>query len=160
MSTADRFDYLAVPVINILNPAAGSTRGGDTVFVIGTGLDGASRVTFGDGATGEILPGGSDVQQSFRTGAGAAGDTTFTLTTLGGTSNALPFTFIAPPVIGSVNPRDGPEAGGIAVTILGGNLAGAIVRFGVTQATVTFDSDTSLTALAPAGTGVVALTVT
>ena len=60
-----------------------------------------------------------------------------------------------------VTPSTGPPAGGTSVTIAGTDLSGATaVDFGSTPATITADSDTSLTATAPPGTGTVDVTVT
>ena len=61
-----------------------------------------------------------------------------------------------------IAPSTGPPAGGTSVTITGTDLTGATaVGFGSTPATsYTVDSDTSITAVAPAGTGTVDVTVT
>src|SRR5207244_9266102 len=59
-------------------------------------------------------------------------------------------------------PNAGPLAGGSAVAITGTNLGGATsVRFGsVPASSFTVASDTSITAVSPAGTGTVDVTVT
>jgi hypothetical protein len=61
-----------------------------------------------------------------------------------------------------VSPNSGPEAGGTTVTITGTNFTGAsAVKFGSTNATsFTVNSTTSITAMSPAGTGTVDVTVT
>ena len=67
------------------------------------------------------------------------------------------------PTLTSVSPTSGPFTGGTAVTLNGtGFVNGATVLFGtVAAASVTFNSATSLTAVAPAhGTGTVPVTVT
>ncbi|HEX3510029.1 MAG TPA: immunoglobulin domain-containing protein [Solirubrobacteraceae bacterium] len=66
------------------------------------------------------------------------------------------------PAVTEVTPSSGPSAGGTSVTITGGNLEGASeVKFGATAASsFTVNSPTSITATAPAGTGVVDVTVT
>ncbi len=50
---ADRFTYVAPPpVVTAVSPARGSTAGGTTVTISGTGLSGATSVSFGGaGAT-------------------------------------------------------------------------------------------------------------
>jgi probable HAF family extracellular repeat protein len=67
-----------------------------------------------------------------------------------------------PPTVTSVAPTTGSEAGGTSVTITGANLTGATaVDFGATRAPAfTVNSDSSITATAPAGTGTVNVTVT
>ncbi len=66
------------------------------------------------------------------------------------------------PVITALTPDEGPLAGGGAVTITGADLGGAtLVRFGSVAAAITSDSETAITATAPAeAAGTVAVTVT
>ena len=66
------------------------------------------------------------------------------------------------PAVASVSPKLGSHAGGTTVTITGANLSGAsAVKFGANAAaSFTVNSATSVTAVAPAGTGTVDVTVT
>lgn len=66
------------------------------------------------------------------------------------------------PVVEAIDPRVGSTAGGTTVTITGaGFAAGASVAFGSHAATsVTYSSPTSITAVSPAGSGAVDVTVT
>jgi alpha-tubulin suppressor-like RCC1 family protein len=66
-----------------------------------------------------------------------------------------------PPTVTGVAPAEGPRAGGTTVTISGKEFTGAsAVKFGGTAAaSFTVDSDTSITAVSPAGTGTVDVTV-
>jgi hypothetical protein len=77
-------------------------------------------------------------------------------------SDASFTTLPEPPAVTSLSPTSGPEAGGASVTIIGSNLADAsAVRFGTSSArSFTVDSSTQVTAVAPAGTGTVDVTVT
>ncbi len=61
---------------------------------------------------------------------------------------------LAPPTVTSISPTGGSIAGGTSVTITGTNFTGATaVRFGTLDASsFTVDSDTQITAIAPAGT--------
>jgi hypothetical protein len=65
------------------------------------------------------------------------------------------------PTVTGVNPNTGPSAGGTPVTVSGTNLTGASeVAFGVNPATTfTVNSATSITAISPAGSGTVDVTV-
>ena len=64
------------------------------------------------------------------------------------------------PVVDSISPATGSAEGDTAVTLTGINFTGATaVDFGTNSADFTFDSDTEITAAAPAGTGVVDVTV-
>src|SRR5207245_7647279 len=65
------------------------------------------------------------------------------------------------PAVTGLSPGSGPEAGGTAVTIAGVNLSGTTeVRFG-SRAAASFavNSASSITALSPAGTGTVDVSV-
>ena len=65
------------------------------------------------------------------------------------------------PQITSIAPATGLSTGGTSVVISGTNLAGvSAVDFGTNPASITSDSSTSVTAIAPAGTGSVDVTVT
>lgn len=68
---------------------------------------------------------------------------------------------VAPTVTG-IAPGSGPPAGGTQVTITGTELEGAsAVKFGTTSATAfTVNSETQITAFAPAGTGNVPVSIT
>jgi alpha-tubulin suppressor-like RCC1 family protein len=65
------------------------------------------------------------------------------------------------PTVTAISPKLGSHAGGTTVTVTGSNLSGASsVKFGANAASsFTVESATSLTAVAPAGTGVVDVTV-
>ncbi|MGO4615523.1 IPT/TIG domain-containing protein [Nocardia sp. 2YAB30] len=67
-----------------------------------------------------------------------------------------------PPVLTSLTPSFGPEAGLNSVVIAGSGFSGVgplTVRFGTTATTFTIDSNTQITAVAPPGTGTVNVTV-
>jgi alpha-tubulin suppressor-like RCC1 family protein len=79
----------------------------------------------------------------------------------GGGSHSLSFG-PPPPSVSGVSPGSGPQPGGTTVTISGANLAEAsAVHFGTTAASsFTVNSPTSITAVSPAGAGIVDVTVT
>lgn len=65
------------------------------------------------------------------------------------------------PTVTSISPALGPEAGGTEVRIEGTDLAGATaVRFGSNTASFAINTSTSITAIAPPGSGMVDITVT
>ncbi len=99
---------------------------------------------------------------------GLTADTTYhfriVATNPGGTGKGADRTFKTlpnPPTVGNVNPGEGPEGGGTAVTITGTNFSGATaVKFGSSSATsFKVNSATSISAVSPAGTGTVHVTV-
>ena len=71
-------------------------------------------------------------------------------------------TLASGPIVGSIQPREGPAAGGTSVTISGVDFSGAeAVQFGThAAASFTVNSATSITAVSPPGTGSVDVTVT
>ncbi|WP_204249172.1 IPT/TIG domain-containing protein, partial [Nocardia arizonensis] len=86
---------------------------------------------------------------------------TITVTGPGGTSNPVTYVYVVVPTITSLSPTAGPAAGGNSVTINGTGFTGPLtVRFGSTATVFTVNSPTQITAVAPAGTGTVQVTVT
>jgi hypothetical protein len=163
-SAADEFTYVARPVVAAVGPTAGAESGGTNVTIAGTNLAGATLVRFGSAsaASFSINPAGTAIEAESPAGTGVVD---VTIVTPGGTSaisSGDQFSYVPAPSVVSVSPGVGPEAGGTSVTVTGTNLTGAsAVRFGTAAATgVVVNSSTSLTAEAPAGTGVADVTVT
>jgi hypothetical protein len=156
--------------IGSLTPTSGPEAGGTTVLIEGvgfTGMTGASAVQFGShNATSYTVL--RDTQLLAVSPAGS-GTVALVVNSPTGQAAAL-FTYIpemAPPptVITSITPASGPQAGGTTVLIEGlgftGMTGASAVQFGSHNATsYTLLSDTQLLAVAPAGTGMVALVVT
>jgi hypothetical protein len=174
---------VTLPAVTGVSPASGSTVGGSTVTIIGTGLARATVVRFG-GVDGTIISdSGTQITvispprngivtstastadsgaQITRTGAGTVD---ITVTTPFGTSKtavADRFTYTAArPAVTGASPDGGSTAGGTTVTITGTGLAGATgVRFGSAAATITADSSTQITVTTPPGAGTVTITAT
>ncbi|MFD8624670.1 IPT/TIG domain-containing protein, partial [Streptomyces hygroscopicus] len=148
------------PTITNLNPTSGPTTGGNTVTITGTNLTAATSVKFGiNSAT--ILT-NSATQITVSAPAGPPSSVSVTVTTAGGTSNPLPYFYIAAPTVSDLSPHFGPATGSNTVTVFGSNLSlTTAVHFGGNPATaVTVVSDSQLTVTAPAGSGTVAVTVT
>ncbi|WP_158794953.1 beta strand repeat-containing protein [Streptomyces sp. NRRL S-337] len=152
----------SAPALGSLNPASGPTSGGNTVTLNGTNLSGATVVLFGPNAA-TILT-NTATQITVLVPAGSPSSVAVTVTTAGGTSNALTYTYVAAPapVLGSLSPTSGPTSGGNIVTLTGTNLSGAIlVKFGANAATIVTNTGTQITVLVPAGSpSSVAVTVT
>jgi hypothetical protein len=163
-SPADRFTYTG-PLVTKLSKTSGPTAGGGKITIHGTGLNGATSVTFGSTPATGVKVNKKGTQITVKVPAHAAGVVTVTVITPGGSSAATSadqYTYQAPSV-SSVSPTSGPAAGGTKVTVSGVDLAGATgVAFGSTQAaTFTVNSTgTKITVTAPAGThGTVDITV-
>ncbi len=160
--SADQFSYVPAPTVASVSPGAGPTAGGTSVTITGTNLSEATAVKFGSTAAVSVT---ADSATSITAVSPAGtGVVDVSVSTSGGTSKmsaADEFSYVALPTVTEVSPDKGPTAGGTSVTITGKHLNEATaVKFGSTAASsVTADSETSITAVAPAGTGTVDVTV-
>ncbi|HTQ68510.1 MAG TPA: kelch repeat-containing protein [Solirubrobacteraceae bacterium] len=150
--------------------SAGITANGKPIAIASGSDDNLWFSEYGGNRIGRITPSGAASEFSAGiTGAarpigitaGPDGNVWFTEY---GTGRIGRLTLGAPlgPSVGTVKPVEGPGSGGTIVKIKGSNLAGAThVRFGTHDATsFTVSSSTSITAVSPAGTGIVDVTVT
>jgi len=171
--TANNYEFQApgVPTVTGVSPNTGPTAGGTTVTITGTnfvGLDPTGDVTFGGTAAAYIVQNSTTIIATAP--PHAAGTVQVQVTNPSGSSAntaADDFTYGATaPTVTNVNPPSGPIAGGNLVVITGTGFTGvtgaAGVKFGANNATsYTVNSNTQITALAPAGTaGTVNVTVT
>ncbi|WP_067886854.1 IPT/TIG domain-containing protein [Nocardia vaccinii] len=148
-----------MPTITSLSPTSGPTTGGTSVTITGTGFSGPATVQFGGTATTFTIDSATQITAVAPAGTGAV---QVTVTTPDGVSNGISYTYLAVPALHSIDPGQGTTAGGTTVTLTGSGLTGvATVDFGTTPATsFTVDSDTQITAVSPAGTGIVSVVVT
>jgi hypothetical protein len=145
------FTYsVSAPTISSLNPASGSTAGGNSVVITGTNLLAASSVSFG-GTAALSFNINSATQITAVAPARAAGAITLTVTTPGGSATAS-YTYSTTPTITSMTPLTGTTSGAVTVTITGTNFLGATgVTFGgVNASSFTVVSATQVTAVTPA----------
>ena len=157
---AGDFEFLNVPSVTSLTPGTGPDDGGTVVTVIGEGFTGATGVTF-DGLPGTTFTVVSDTEIRVTTPPHAPATVDVVVEHPVADSEAVPFVYVEGTVIDTITPPGGPEDGGTEVTITGACFTGATgVFFGTTPAT-SFEvvSDTEIVAFAPAGTGVVDVTV-
>jgi hypothetical protein len=154
------FFYVGAPVLTSIVPNQGATTGGTTVTLTGTDLSGATAVLFG-GTPATSFTVNSPTQITAVAPAGA-GTVPVTVTTPGGTSNAVTYTYVAAPSLFALSPSQGPTTGGTTVTLTGTGLTTTTaVLFGATPAAFTVLSDTTIAAFAPVGApGPVAVSVT
>ena len=142
-ATASTFDNLS--------PTLGTTDGGTTVTITGTGLSGPDSVTFdGDLAT---IEGSTNTTITVTTPANPAGVVTVEVTMPSGAVGIFTngFTYIAPATFSGRSPASGPTGGGTTVTISGTNLSGALsVQFDGLTASITSNSSTQIVVETPA----------
>ncbi len=149
-TAANAYTYNDPPTITTVNPASGSSTGGQSVTITGTNFTSASAVTFG--GTNASFTVDSSTQITATTPAHVAGAVDVVVTTPDGSATAVnAYTYNDPPTITTVNPASGSSTGGQSVTITGTNFTSAsAVTFGGTTASFTIDSSTQITATTPA----------
>ncbi len=157
------------PTISSLSPVSGSTWGGTTVTLTGTGFGavrGRGSVTFGD-SVATSFESWSDNAIVCITPSHVAGIVDVVVTTDNGLSGtkASVFTYVTPPAVSTLSPSSGPTSGGTSVTITGSDFGGAqgtgSVVFGEVEAiSYTSWSDNQIVCVTPAHTeGVVNVVV-
>ncbi|WP_439623756.1 beta strand repeat-containing protein [Gemmata sp.] len=160
-TAADDYTYITTPTVTALSPIGGLPAGGTSVTITGTGfagLAGTAAVKFGAVNAASYVV-NSNTSITAVAPAGAAGTVDVTVTNVVGTSAntaADDYTYLAIPTITALSPGGGPIAGGNSVVITGTGFAAltgaASVMFGaVNAASYVVNSNTQITAVAPAG---------
>lgn len=157
------YTYLNAPTLTAVSPNQGSSAGGSTVTLTGTGLSGATDVTFG-GVPATSFTVVSATQITAVTPGGLTGAAPVTVTTpAGSTPGTVYYHYLPAPVLTTATPAAGPTSGATLVVLTGSGLTTTTaVLFGATPATsFTVVSDTQVNAVSPAGAaGTVAVTAT
>jgi hypothetical protein len=155
--SADQFTYLstAAPTVTSLGTTSGTAAGGTSITINGTNFTGATAVTFGGIAAASYTV-NSSTSITATTPAETPGVVDVQVTTPSGSSalsssDQFTFTAASNPTITSLGTSSGSTAGGTSVSITGTNLLGTVdVTFGgVSAASVTINSGTSLTVTTP-----------
>ena len=160
-SPADQFAY--GPNVTSVSPNHGPAGGGTSVAITGVNLSNAMAVRFGSvNATSFTVNSATSITAVSPVGTETVDVTVTTKEGTSPTGSADQFTYVPAPTVTEVSPNAGPEGGGTSVSITGTNLTGATtVDFGLGAATsFTVNSQSSITAVAPPGTGSVDVTVT
>ncbi|MGH9763144.1 MAG: beta strand repeat-containing protein, partial [Blastocatellia bacterium] len=144
------------PTVSSVSPTSGSSSGGTSVTVNGTGFQPGASVTFG-GTQSSVITVNNSTLITATTPAHAMGAVDLVVTNSDGQTGTLTggysYTASAPaPTVSSVSPSSGSTAGGTGITITGtGFSAGATVTVGGAAATnVTVSNSTSINAMTPA----------
>ncbi|MGO9322049.1 MAG: IPT/TIG domain-containing protein [Solirubrobacteraceae bacterium] len=146
-SAGPDFTYLAAPKVTSVSPAEGSTAGSTSITLKGTDFVAGAKVTLaGEEATSVVVVSATEI--TAKTPAGAAGKDEVVVVDADGTSSAgAGFTYITPPTVSAISPKEGTTAGGTSVKITGtGFVKGAKVKIGGEATSVTVVSGTEITA--------------
>lgn len=142
------------PTITNISPNSGPTAGSTVVTITGTAFVSVSAVRFGATDALSFIV-NSPTSITATSPAHTAGMIDIRVVAAAGTSGTAPedqFTYLASPIVTSVNPPDGNALGGTAVDIHGSQFTGTTaVMFGATgAASFIVSSDTYISAVSPA----------
>ncbi|MGX1855328.1 beta strand repeat-containing protein [Streptomyces sp. NPDC055299] len=146
------FSYLYWPSLSAIVPAAGPVGGGNVVTLRGANLSTAQLVHFGDAVAFPLVVSDAQLLVTAPPVPGP-GPVPVYVSSIGGVSNRLLYTYAAAPSVSGVSPAAGPIAGGNTVVLTGTGLAGVTgVTIGGLPAT-SFRAylDTLIVAVTPAG---------
>jgi hypothetical protein len=147
-----RFTYVVAPTVESITPKEGPSSGGTVVKLKGKAFVEGATVTIGAAAAEVKFV--TSTELTAKTPAGS-GSPAVKVTDLGGTSKGGPtFTYVLPPTVESITPKEGSSSGATVVKIKGkAFVEGATVTIGAAAAEVKFVTSTELTAKTPAGSG-------
>lgn len=117
------YTYVDEPTATAIDPDSGSSAGGDTVTITGTGfVDGDTITVTFDGTAATDVSVTSATTITCTTPAGTAGAVDVVVTTSGGSvtmSGGYTYVDIPAPTVTAISPAYGSTAGGDSVTITG-----------------------------------------
>jgi alpha-tubulin suppressor-like RCC1 family protein len=156
--SSDKFTYgLSVSKVA---PGAGPPAGGTSVTLSGAGFAEATAVMFGSSSASFTVESENRIKAVSPPGTGVVNVTVTTPAGTSATSSADQFSYA--PIVTGISPKGGEASGGTPVTITGVNFAGATaVKFGASNAgTFKVESENTIKAVSPPGTGDVEVSVT
>lgn len=151
LSNGLAYAYVApvAAAVTTITPTAGPAVGGNTVVLTGEHLAGSTEVRFGTKTAAFKVDSDTQISATAPPGTDSAD---VVVTGPGGTSAPISYAYLVGTSLVAVAPIAGPIAGGTVVTLGGTTFTDATaVTFGGLPATsFTVDSDTQITAVAPA----------
>ena len=128
--TNGSFTYITPPTVTSISPKEGTTAGGTTVKIKGTGFLTGAKVKIGGETTSVTVV--SETEITAKTAAESAGEQEVEVTEGRVLQTAtVKYKFAAPPTVTKVEATEGPSAGGTTVKITGtGFTSGATVKIG------------------------------
>ena len=140
------YTFVTPPTVTSLSPAEGTTAGGTTVKIKGTGFVKGAKVKIGGEASSVVFV--SATELTAKTAAHAAGTAEVEVSEDNVTqSSTVEYTYATPPKVTSITPAEGSTLGGWEVVIKGTGFASdATVTIGSEAAEVEYVSATELVA--------------
>jgi IPT/TIG domain-containing protein len=151
--------YITPPTKSSLSATSGPLDGVQ-VTLTGSSLQTATSMSFGSNTAVPTVV--NDTTLNVQVPPVATPQTVpVSVTTKGGTTNGLTFTYVAAPTVTSMDPTTGPDYGGTASTITGTNLSDVVdISYGPDSTAYNIIDDTTIVAYSPGGTGTVTVTLT
>jgi len=141
---------VAAPTVTSIAPTSGTTHGGTSVKIKGTGFVSGAEVWIGSKAASAKVE--SETEIVATTSEGRGKDEVVVSDSNGVSPSGPSFSYVAPPSVSSVSPSEGSTAGGTTVKIKGkGFLKGSKVKVGSEATSVDVVSETEVTAKTAAG---------
>ncbi|MFE9141977.1 Ig-like domain repeat protein [Streptomyces tubercidicus] len=146
------FFYLPWPSLAGIAPATGPIGGGNTVILTGANLSTSLRVYFGDAVAFPTVLSDREISVTVPPTTGP-GTVPVYVTTLGGVSNRLLYTYATVAHVTGVSPDTGPIAGGTTLVLTGSGLARVtgVTIGGVPVSSFRAFSDSLLVVVTPPG---------
>jgi hypothetical protein len=149
----DAFTFVSAPTLQSVSPDFGPVRGGSELTLLGADYQPGASVFFGT-ERAQVLASTSTRLTVVTPPTSTAGAVDVRIVNPDGQSVTAVrgFRYLLAPVVSSVQPTTGPEAGGTLVRVQGSNMFnGAVVTFGGRPASqVIFVDETTLFAVSPA----------
>ncbi|MFE6739323.1 Ig-like domain repeat protein, partial [Streptomyces tubercidicus] len=146
------FFYLPWPSLAGIAPATGPIGGGNTVILTGANLSTSLRVNFGDAVAFPTVLSDREISVTVPPTTGP-GTVPVYVTTLGGVSNRLLYSYATVAHVTGVSPDTGPIAGGTTLVLTGSGLARVtgVTIGGVPAISFRVFSDSLLVVVTPPG---------
>ena len=156
------YTYVTPPTVTSVTPAEGSTAGGATLKIKGTGFTEPATVKIGNETTEVTVVSTTEITAKTASVSSAGKDEVIVTDGKGVSVSGIDYTYITPPTVTKVEPAEGTTLGGTTVKIKGtGFLKGATVAIGGAATSVVVVGETEITAKTPAhAAGAVPVVVT
>ena len=159
--------FITNPTITTVSPSSGSTAGGTSITITGTGFAAGATVSVGGNAcTSVVVVSATSITCTTPAGSAGAKDVVVTNSDTGAATSTGGFTYVTPigvVSITSISPKNGSIKGGTEVTITGAGFSSAatIKVGGVTAVIIKRTGSTKITIRTPKhAKGVVLIVVT